>query len=236
MCILHFHSSLSFRVSDQIYVFSVPKEPEADYYNPSSPVKPQATDNDVHTNDIAGNHSCAVTCIQNIDNTKFPEKPINVGDEISPKAVITATCPDANLKQISTNTQCSKICTGWQHLPLPTTYQPYHMNQSSDLQLQMPTSLHSKLAQLEQKDYSADFDRGLWSFNDENSPKELCVCSTQETQRPGPQELVLNSNNSIKFWNYPATFTCETASTVHELTAFERKDLYIKPFYSVQPS
>lgn len=238
LAILYFHSSaLSFRVFDQIYVCSsrVPKEAEPVYYNPSSPMKPQDTDNDMHTNVAGESYPVYVTCIQNTDDTKFTEMPINVA--------IAATCPDTNSKQISN--QWSEICTGRQHFPLPITYQPHHMNHSSDLQLKMPNSLHiqqpaagTPQAQndIDVPYYFTDLDRGSWSFNyhDQNRPKELCEC-TQETQRPGPQELVLNSSKSIKFWNHPSTFTC-TTSMEHELIAFEREDLYIKPFHSLQPS
>ena len=126
------------------------------------------------------------------------------------------------------------MCTGRQRLPF-LTFQPHSF---SDLQLLVPNHLR-KLGVPEApetgEEYS-DMDRGSWQymFRNNDAPEEFCVSSIQETlQRPGQMhELVLN-NHTIMFSHRPTCTTTKHCYIYTKLSALERRELYIKPFYSL---
>ena len=164
------------------------------------------------------------------------------------------------LKQVfeeeSANLHCSSMCTGRQRLLFPPSYQSsvtFQPHSFSDLQLLMPNHLPGFLhihrwcqnsrklgapeAPKSGEEYS-DMDRGSWQcmFRNNDAPEYFDAPSIQErSKRPGEMhELVLN-NRTIMFSHRP---TCTT--TIHcyiytELSALERRELYIKPFYSLAP-
>ena len=178
-----------------------------------------------------GDHSCSFDVEQCSANSEFSnERPINITDEISPT---TSSHVDSEqvIRQEWTNLQCSKICTGLQPLPLPPTYHSQY-RYCSGRQFEAPQASNSKGKWREDSWNYTDMERGPFYWSHYVS-KTFCQHSIPETfQRPGNQELVLS--HSIMF--YQSSHTHKSLHyTYTELSAFERPELYIKPFIVLAP-
>ena len=186
-----------------------------------------------------GNHSHIQRELPSTDG------PINITHELSIANLGSST---QELKQVfekeSARLHCSSMCTGRQCLPFPPSYQTcltFQPHSFSNRQLLMPNHpsgslhIHRKVGAPEApktgEEYS-DTDRGSWQymFWNNDAPEDFCASSIQETlQKPERMhELVLN--NHTKF---SQKATCTTIYT--ELSALERRELYIKPFFSLAP-
>ena len=148
---------------------------------------------------------------------------------------------------------CSSMCTGRQCLPFPPSYQTsltFQPHSFSDLQQLVPNRLPGSHRRCQNsrklgapavpktgEEYS-DMDRGSWQymFRNSDTPEEFCASSIQETlQRPGQmQELVLN-NHTITFSHRPTCTTTKHCYIYTELSALERRELHVKPFFSLAP-
>ena len=161
------------------------------------------------------------------------------------------------LKQIfeeeSATLHCNSMCTGRQRLLFSPSYQTsltFQPHSFSDLQQLAPNHLpgsHRRCqnsrklgapdAPKTNEEYS-DMDCGLWQcmFRNNDAPEDFYASSIQETlERPGQmQELVLN-NHTITFSHRPTCTTTRHCYIYTELSALERRELYIKPFFSLAP-
>ena len=216
---------------------------------------------DVHTHEqmITGNHLSVQSELPSDELSD--DRPINITDEFKISTATSSGSPCSNPKQVfeeeSANTHYSILCAGQQRLALPPTYQPskspYHS--FSDLQLLIPNHLPDSAPihhrhQNSRKEvapktgeeswWCTDLNRGSWHYmlrNDETH-KQFYEDGIQETlHRPRQQELVCHMH-TITFWQ--CSQICTTASTVScyrypEIGAFERRELYVKPFYSLAP-
>ena len=216
----------------------------------------------MYTNEqvITGDHSCSVENEQCSANCKFSdERPINITDEIPLVASPHANSEQA-IRQEVTHPQYwysnSKICTGLQPLPLPPTYHSIHSSQShchcgnndhfqlpmlsnlpdfeySDHHLEVRQALIREGKRSEDSCYYPDLQRGPFYYKSHYVSQTFCRYCIQETfQRLGNHELVLS--NSITFC--PSFHRHKSTHYTHtQLSAFEKPELYIKPFIILAP-
>ena len=184
------------------------------------------------------------------------DRPINITHELSIANLGSST---QELKQVfeeeSARLHCSSMRTGRQCLPFPPSYQTcltFQPHSFSDLQLLMPNHLPGSLhihhrcqnsrklgapeAPKTGEEYS-DMDRGSWQyvFRNNDAPEDFCASSIQETLQKPEQMHELVLNNHTKFSQKATCTTTKHCYIYTELSALERRELYIKPFFSLAP-
>ena len=159
------------------------------------------------------------------------------------------------IKQERSNPQCSKLCTGLQHVSQLSTNNLIHNLQAhsgnNDLSLnslpnlecsdQVHSSTHLKAPQgseceegtwREQSWHHGDMIQGLFSCTSNDVFRAFCEFSIQETcYQPEKQRLVPNCPiTQIGFHKCEHTYYMRT-----EPNAFDKPELYIKPFIGLAP-
>ena len=135
------------------------------------------------------------------------------------------------------------MCTGWQPLTLSPIYHTatmvYYRPYSLQQQQSIPSDQNKRQLQAPESEEESQSFATLefwpcYSMNNNDAPKEFLECrySIQETsQRLGKQELVF-PNHSVNYWQPSHPFTTTNTYTSAEM---ERRQLLIKPFYSLVP-